>query len=46
MSSSLKKGFDGMLSNVDATESLVENEIETNDDIELMIAIGIKKLTR
>ncbi len=42
-SSSLKKGFDGMLSNVDASESLIENEneAEINEDIELMIAVGI-----
>jgi len=39
----LKKGFDGMLSNVDASESLIENEndMEINEDIELMIAVGI-----
>jgi hypothetical protein len=32
-----------MLSNVDASESLIENQNETeiNEDIELMIAVGI-----
>ena len=37
-----------MLSNVDASESLIENEneVEINEDIELMIAVGIQKLTR